>query len=303
MYYNISYILYKVLRRFSLDNQILDGRIYSREIEKELTIEVDKLKREGINPCLCVILVGNNPASLSYVMMKNKACIRVGIESRLLNFSESISQKELLDEINKLNNDKDVNGILVQLPLPKHINTSLMLETISINKDVDGFHPYNMGKLFANIDSFAPATPLGIMMLLKHYNIDVRGKDVTIIGASNIVGKPLAALMLNAGASVSICHILTKDLKKHTKDADIVCVGVGKVNLLTSDMVKDGAIVVDIGINKLEDSRIVGDADFINVSKKASFITPVPGGVGPMTISALLQNTIKSAKIQNKFSK
>lgn len=286
-----------------MDNQILDGRILSREIEKELTIEVDKLKREGINPYLCVILVGNNPASLSYVTMKNKACTRVGIESRLLNFSESISQKELLDEINKLNNDKDVNGILVQLPLPEHIDTSLMLETISINKDVDGFHPYNMGKLFANIDSFAPATPLGIMMLLKHYNIDVKGKDVTIIGASNIVGKPLAALMLNAGASVSICHILTKDLKKHTKDADIVCVGVGKVNLLTNDMVKDGAIIVDIGINKLEDGRIVGDADFVNVSKKASFITPVPGGVGPMTISALLQNTIKSAKIQNKFSK
>ncbi len=285
-----------------IDN-ILDGKAVSAIMQKDIATKVVNLKQNGINPCLCVVLVGDNPASTSYVKMKNKACERVGIESRILHFGDDISQDTLLDEIDKLNHDKSINGILVQLPLPKHINSELILERIDINKDVDGFHPYNVGKLYEHIDSFIPATPLGIMMLLKHYNIDVKGKDVTIIGASNIVGKPLASLMLNANASVTICHIFTKDIKKHTIDADIVCVGVGKVGLLTADMIKEGAIVIDIGINKLESGEIVGDVDFINVAKKTSFITPVPGGVGPMTISALLQNTIKSATIQNQFSK
>ncbi len=282
---------------------ILDGKAYSQDIEKELSIEVDKLNSLNIFPCLCVILVGNNAASLSYVTMKHKACSRIGIESRIIRFDENISQDDLLNEICKLNNDKNVNGILVQLPLPKHINSNTILESIDINKDVDGFHPYNMGKLFCNLDSFLPATPLGIMMLLNHYKIDIKGKDVVIVGASNIVGKPLASLMLNAGASVSICHILTKDVSKFTKDADIVCVGVGKALMLSDNMVKDGAIVIDIGINKLDDGSIVGDVDFINVSKKTSYITPVPGGVGPMTISALLLNTINATKIQHKVVK
>lgn len=282
---------------------ILDGKAYSQEIEKELSIEVDRLKAIHITPCLYVILVGDNPASLSYVTMKNKACSRVGIESKIIKFDENISQNVLLDEIDKLNNDKNVNGILVQLPLPKHINSNIILESIDINKDVDGFHPYNMGRLFCNLDSLLPATPFGIMMLLEHYKIDVKGKDVVIVGASNIVGKPLASLMLNAGASVSVCHIFTKDVKKFTKDADIVCVGVGKALLLSDDMVKDGAIIVDIGINKLDDGSIVGDVDFKNVSMKASYITPVPGGVGPMTISALLINTIKASKLQYEVAK
>lgn len=282
---------------------ILNGKAYSQEIEKELSIEVARLKDFNITPCLYVILVGNDPASFSYVTMKNKACNRVGIESKIIRFEESVSQDELLNEIYKLNNDKKVNGILVQLPLPKHINSSAILESIDINKDVDGFHPYNMGRLFCNLDSLFPATSLGIMMLLNHYNIDVKGKDVVIVGASNIVGKPLSLLMLNAGASVSICHILTKDVKKYTKDADIVCVGVGKVKLLSDDMIKDGAIIIDIGINKLDDGSIVGDVDFKNVSIKASYITPVPGGVGPMTISALLSNTIKATKLQYKAIK
>lgn len=282
---------------------ILDGKAYSQEIEKNISIEVDYLKALGITPCLYVILVGNNPASLSYVTMKNKACNRVGIESKIIRFDENISQDTLLDEIQKLNNNKNVNGILVQLPLPKHIDSNIILESIDVNKDVDGFHPYNMGRLFCGLDSLLSATPFGIMMLLEHYSIEVKSKDVVIIGASNIVGKPLASLMLNAGASVSICHIFTKDIKKYTKEADIICVGVGKPSLLSSDMVKDGAIIIDIGINKLSDGSIVGDVDFKNVSIKSSYITPVPGGVGPMTIGALLINTIKATKLQYKVDK
>ncbi|RAX51813.1 bifunctional methylenetetrahydrofolate dehydrogenase/methenyltetrahydrofolate cyclohydrolase [Helicobacter sp. 16-1353] len=291
-----------------MDNKILDGRALSKVIEERLTLEVNEIKSQGIFPKLCVVLVGDNPASQSYVKMKANACKRVGIESQLLHFGENTSQDELLATLDSLNSDKSVNGILVQLPLPSHIDTNLILEKIAVEKDVDGFHPYNVGQLLIGGDfapdslnaCFAPATPLGVMLLLKHYNIDVRSKDVTIIGASNIVGKPLSSLMLNAGASVSICHILTKDLKAHTINADIICVGVGKVNLLTSDMIKNGAIIIDIGINKLPNGAIVGDVDYENVAKKCSFITPVPGGVGPMTISALLQNTIKSAKIQNQ---
>lgn len=287
--------------------KILDGKMLGSMFEQKLIKEVESLKSQNINPSLCVILVGDNPASLSYVNMKSLAAKRVGIESRFFHFALDFSQDELLEEIDKLNKDSSVNGILVQLPLPKHINTDLILKSIDVNKDVDGFHPYNVGKLYQNISllsnslPFVPATPLGIMLLLEHYKIEIKGKDVTIIGASNIVGKPLASLMLNAGASITICHIFTKDLKKHTKDADIICVGVGKVNLLKEDMIKHNAIIIDIGINKLQNGKVVGDVDYDNVSKKASFITPVPGGVGPMTISALLQNTIKSAKIQNQF--
>lgn len=283
--------------------KILDGKSLSQNIEKDLALEVHKLHNQGIKVCLCVILVGDNPASTSYVNMKARACKRVGIESKLLHFDETITQKKLLEEIDKLNKDKNINGILVQLPLPKHIEAGKILESVDASKDVDGFNPCNSGKLCANIDSFVPATPLGIINLLKHYNISLEGREVVIIGASNIVGKPLLLLMLNAGATISICHILTKDLKLHTLKADIVCVGVGKANLLSADMIKENAIIIDIGINKLENGKIVGDVDFENVSKKASYITPVPGGVGPMTISALLQNTIKSAKIQNAISK
>ncbi|MDE6886446.1 MAG: bifunctional methylenetetrahydrofolate dehydrogenase/methenyltetrahydrofolate cyclohydrolase FolD [Helicobacteraceae bacterium] len=283
--------------------KILDGKSLSQNIEKDLALEVQNLHNQGIKVCLCVILVGDNPASTSYVNMKARACKRVGIESKLLHFDETITQKKLLEEIDKLNKDKNINGILVQLPLPRHIEAGKILESVDASKDVDGFNPCNSGKLCANIDSFVPATPLGIINLLKHYNISLEGKEVAIIGASNIVGKPLLLLMLNAGATISICHILTKDLKLHTLKADIVCVGVGKANLLSADMIKENAIIIDIGINKLENGKIVGDVDFENVSKKASYITPVPGGVGPMTISALLQNTIKSAKIQNTISK
>jgi len=195
-----------------------------------------------------------------------------------------------------INENPNIHGLLIQLPLPKHIDTTKILERVSPKKDVDGFHPYNMGRLVEGLDTFAPCTPLGVMELFKEYNIDVYGKDVCVVGASNIVGKPMWALLVNEMATVDICHIATKDLAAHTKRADIVIVGVGKPNLITADMVKDDVIVVDIGINKLPDGRLVGDVDFENVSKKASYITPVPGGVGPMTIAMLLKNTLKAAK-------
>lgn len=308
-----------------LDGKILDGRKISDEILHKVADEVVALKASGITPKLCVILVGENPASVSYVNMKHRACETTGIASLVLKFSEDISQDFLLDEISKLNDDKSISGILVQLPLPKHIDERRILESIAIAKDVDGFHFYNVGRLWSDrgifrdisqdfllenygvLDSakmplLAPATPLGIMKLLQAYEISPKGKNVAIIGASNIVGKPLCALMLNAGASVSLCHILTKDISEFSKNADIVCVGVGVAGLLKGDMIKDGAIVIDIGINKV-DGKIVGDVDFDSVAKRASFITPVPGGVGPMTISALLQNTLTCAKFLNMQNK
>jgi methylenetetrahydrofolate dehydrogenase (NADP+)/methenyltetrahydrofolate cyclohydrolase len=228
--------------------------------------------------------------------MKAKACKASGIYSIVHEFPETITENELLDTIERINQNPNIHGLLIQLPLPKHINTTKVLEAVSPQKDVDGFHPYNVGRLVAGLDSFAPCTPLGVMEMFKEYNIDVKGLDACVVGASNIVGKPMQALLLNQFATVDICHIYTKDLAKHTKKADIVIVGVGKVNLITQDMIKEGAIVVDIGINRLENGKLVGDVDFENVSKKSSFITPVPGGVGPMTIAMLLKNTIKSAQ-------
>jgi methylenetetrahydrofolate dehydrogenase (NADP+)/methenyltetrahydrofolate cyclohydrolase len=209
---------------------------------------------------------------------------------------ETISQEKILEIINMMNQNPNIDGILVQLPLPKHVDTTVILEAIDPNKDVDGFHPYNVGRVVAGLDGFIPATPYGVMELLKEYDIDPKGKDVCVVGASNIVGKPMATLLLNANATVDITHIYTKDLKAHTLNADIICVGAGVVNLITEDMVKDDVIVIDIGINRLEDGRLVGDADYENVSPKCSYITPVPGGVGPMTIAMLLKNTLKAAK-------
>lgn len=275
---------------------LLDGKALATKIEKELISEVANLKNHSITPTLAVVLVGEDPASCAYVNMKVKACERVGIVSIAKRLDAKITQDELLKVIAELDGDEEIDGILIQLPLPKHIDTKEILEAVSYQKDVDGFHPFNVGRILTGIEAFAPATPLGVMNLLKNYNLSVSGKNVAIIGASNIVGKPLASLMLNAGATVSICHILTQDVSFFTKNADIVCVGVGKPNLITADMIKEGAIVIDIGINRLSDGRLVGDVDFDLVSKKSSFITPVPGGVGPMTIVSLLQNTILGAK-------
>jgi len=282
---------------------ILDGKKLSSKIKEELKSEVEELKSQGITPGLAVILVGNDPASHTYVRMKRNACQDVGIYSVVHEFPENITEKELLSTIDMINENPNIHGLLIQLPLPKHIDTTKVLERVSPKKDVDGFHPYNMGRLVEGLDTFAPCTPLGVMELFKEYNIDLVGKDVCVVGASNIVGKPMWALLVNAWATVDICHIETRDLAAHTKRADIVIVGVGKPNLITADMVKEGVIVVDIGINKLPNGKLVGDVDFDEVSKKASYITPVPGGVGPMTIAMLLKNTVKAAKNLAKESK
>ncbi|RAX58141.1 bifunctional methylenetetrahydrofolate dehydrogenase/methenyltetrahydrofolate cyclohydrolase [Helicobacter monodelphidis] len=279
--------------------QLLDGKKIAENIEQQLTQEVNLIyEKYQKKPILAVILVGDDPASQSYVRMKKKASERVGIQAILHLLSRETTQEELEGLIQQLNDDSNINGILVQLPLPAHLNTHSILAKISVHKDVDGFHPYNVGRVMSGLNAFIPATPKGIMTLLKSYNIPLRGKNVVIVGASNIVGKPLYALMLNAETTVCICHIYTKNLTFHTQNADIVCVGVGKPNLITAGMVKEGAIVIDIGINKLN-HHIVGDVDFKNVSPLCSYITPVPGGVGPMTIISLLENTLIAFRQQN----
>jgi len=275
---------------------ILDGKKLSNKIRENVKVEVQKLQKKDITPGLAVILVGEDPASAAYVKMKSKACKEAGIYSIAHEMPESISQDKMLEIIELMNQNPNIDGILVQLPLPKQIDTTVVLEAINPSKDVDGFHPYNVGRVVAGLDGFIPATPYGVMKLLEEYDIDPKGKNVCVVGASDIVGKPMATLMLNANATVDICHIYTKDLKAHTLNADIICVGVGVVNLIKEDMVKDGAIIVDIGINRLESGKLTGDVDFDTVSPKCSYITPVPGGVGPMTIAMLLENTIKSAK-------
>ncbi|MCQ2787935.1 bifunctional methylenetetrahydrofolate dehydrogenase/methenyltetrahydrofolate cyclohydrolase FolD [Helicobacter pylori] len=272
---------------------LLDGQALAYDIEKDLKNKIQTITAQTHKrPKLAVILVGKDPASITYVNMKIKACERVGMDFDLKTLQENITEAKLLSLIKDYNTDQNISGVLVQLPLPRHIDTKMILEAIDPNKDVDGFHPLNIGKLCTQKESFLPATPMGVMRLLKHYHIGIKGKDVAIIGASNIIGKPLSMLMLNAGASVSVCHILTKDISFYTQNADIVCVGVGKPDLIKASMLKKGAVVVDIGINHLNDGRIVGDVDFTNVQKVAGFITPVPKGVGPMTIVSLLENTL-----------
>ena len=277
--------------------QLIDGKSLATKVQTTVAAEVAQLKQEkNIVPGLAVILVGDDPASHAYVNMKAKACEKVGLYSITHNMPDTISQDEIIATIEMMNNNPRIDGILVQLPLPKHIDTDKILEVIDPKKDVDGFHAYNVGRLVTGLDSFVPCTPLGVMKLFEEYDIDLRGKDVCVVGASNIVGKPMASLLLNAEATVTITHIHTKDLKAHTSRADIVVVGVGVPGLIKEDMVKEGAIVIDIGTNRIEDGSLVGDVDFKNVSPKCSYITPVPGGVGPMTISMLLSNTLKSAK-------
>jgi len=277
--------------------QLLDGTKLAKKLKEQIKQEVKTLQKEqNITPGLGVILVGDDSASATYVNMKSKACKEAGIYSVVHEMPESISQDDILKTISFMNNDANLDGILVQLPLPKHIDSSLLLEAIKPCKDVDGFHPFNVGRLVCGLDGFIPATALGIMELLKEYDICLKGKDVCIVGASNIVGKPLASLFLNANSSVDICHVFTKDLKAHTLRADIVCVATGVAKLIKEDMIKENCIIIDIGMNKLEDGSICGDADFKNLCNKCSFITPVPKGVGPMTIASLLKNTLKAAK-------
>ena len=278
--------------------QILDGKALAQKIEKNVASQVVDLKANtGRTPGLAVILVGQDPASAAYVNMKKKACDRVGFYSVTHEMPEDISQEAIENTITMMNQNPNIDGILVQLPLPPQIDTTKILELVDPAKDVDGFHPYNVGRLVTNLDGFVPCTPLGVMELLAEYDIDVKGKNCVVVGASNIVGKPMAALLLNADATVEICHIFTDDLKKHTQDADIILVGVGVINLIKEDMVKEDAIIIDIGINRADNGKLVGDVDFENVAPKCSYITPVPGGVGPMTIAMLLSNTLKASKL------
>ncbi|SHO81106.1 Methylenetetrahydrofolate dehydrogenase (NADP+) / Methenyltetrahydrofolate cyclohydrolase [hydrothermal vent metagenome] len=277
--------------------QIIDGKALSKKIKNRLKEETSNLKEsQNIVPGLAVIIIGDDPASRAYVGMKAKACKEVGFYSIVHEMPNSITQDEIIDTIKMMNSNPRIDGILVQLPLPKHIDTDKILEVIEPKKDVDGFHAYNVGRLVTGLDSFVACTPLGVMEMFKEYNIELQGKDVCVVGASNIVGKPMASLLLNANATVTVTHIYTKDLASHTKKADIVIVGVGVPHLIKENMIKDGAVVIDIGINRLEDGSLTGDVDYDNVAPKCSYITPVPGGVGPMTISMLLANTLKSAK-------
>ena len=280
---------------------LLDGKILSAKIKEEVKVEVTQIvKEKNITPGLAVILVGNDAASATYVASKAKACKDAGIYSVVHEMPESITQEELLDTINMMNNNPKLDGILVQLPLPKHIDTTTVLEAINPLKDVDGFHPYNVGRMVSNLDSFLSATPFGVMRMFEEHNIELSGKDVVVIGSSDIVGKPMASLLINRKATVTVCNSRTKDLKSHTSKADIVIIAVGVPYLLKEDMVKDGAIVIDVGINRLDTGKLVGDSDFEGLKNKCSFLTPVPGGVGPMTIAMLLKNTIKAAKLREK---
>ncbi len=275
---------------------LLDGKALSKKIREQIKQRVSKIKSQGIIPGLAVILVGDNPASQLYVNMKTKACEDVGIYSINHRMPAEVSEEELVNVIRMLNDNPMVHGILVQLPLPKHIREENVIEAIDYKKDVDGFHPYSVGRLVRGNPLFYPCTPYGIMKLFEEYNIELRGKDVVIVGAGNITGKPMASMLTNAFSTVQLCHIHTKDLEIKTKRADILISAVGKPNLITQDMVKEGSVVVDVGVSRLN-NRVVGDVDFENVSKKASYITPVPGGVGPMTIAMLLYNTIKAIEI------
>ena len=280
---------------------LLDGKILSAKIKEEVKVEVTQIvKEKNITPGLAVILVGNDAASATYVASKAKACKDAGIYSVVHEMPESITQEELLETINMMNNNPKLDGILVQLPLPKHIDTTTVLEAINPLKDVDGFHPYNVGRMVSNLDSFLSATPFGVMRMFEEHNIELSGKDVVVIGSSDIVGKPMASLLINKKATVTVCNSRTKDLKAHTSKADIVIIAVGVPYLLKEDMVKDGAVVIDVGINRLDTGKLVGDADFEGLKNKCSFLTPVPGGVGPMTIAMLLKNTIKAAKLRDK---
>lgn len=275
---------------------IIDGKKLAKEIRENLKIKCEELKERGIEPKLAVILVGNDKPSQIYVKNKSKACEEIGIKFEEYLLDENITQKELINLIEKLNKDNTIHGILLQSPIPEQLDINEAFRKILPEKDVDGFNPVNVGKLVLNQDTFVSCTPYGIMKMFEAYNIDLTGKNVTIIGRSNIVGKPLIQCCLNKNATVTICHSKTKELKEHTKKADILIVAIGKSKFITEDMVKKDAIVIDVGINRDENGKLTGDVDFENVEKKASFITPVPGGVGPMTIAMLMNNVLKATK-------
>jgi len=274
---------------------ILDGKKAAQKIRNKLKEKVDTLKENGITPKLAVIMVGEDVGSKIYVKNKSKACEEIGIKYEEYLLDENTSMEELLDLINKLNDRKDVHGILLQSPIPKHLDINLAIKAISPDKDVDGFHPVNVGKLVLGQETFVSCTPFGVIKLLEEYNIEMAGKNVVIVGRSNIVGKPLIQCLLNKDATITVCHSKTENVKEITKRADIVIVAIGKAKFLTADMVKENAVVVDVGINRNAEGKVCGDVDFENVSKIASYITPVPGGIGPMTIAMLMHNIVKAA--------
>ncbi len=280
-------------------SNIIDGKLISAKVKGEVAKEIKALTEKGVHAGLAVVIVGDNQASRVYVNSKKKACAECGIESYEYALDERTSEEELLNLVAKLNSDDKVSGILVQLPLPKHINEERILEAISPKKDVDAFHAVNVGKIMIGNFSFLPCTPAGVMELLASTGVDITGKECVVIGRSNIVGKPMAMLLLHKSATVTICHSRTVDLASVCKRADILVSAVGIANFVTADMVKDGAIVIDVGMNRNSEGKLCGDVDFDEVKKKTSHITPVPGGVGPMTIAMLMQNTLTAAKEQN----
>ena len=278
---------------------IINGKQLAQKIRGELKIKCNELKNKGIQPKLAVIMVGDNPASKVYVRNKSKACDEIGLNYEEHLLSEKITQEELINLIKKLNKDESVNGILLQSPIPNHLNINQAFKAISYRKDVDGFTPSSVGKLVIVEDTFISCTPYGVMKMFEEYNIDLTGKNLVILGRSNIVGKPLLQCCLNRNATVTICHSKTKNLSEYTKKADILISAIGKAKFVTKDMVKNDAVIIDVGINRDENGKMVGDVDFENVEPIASYITPVPGGVGPMTIAMLMNNVIKAAKEQN----
>ncbi len=281
------------------EEKILSGKIVSTKIKEDLKIEVEKLKKKEITPKLAVIMVGDNPASKVYVKNKSKACNQVGVDFEEFLLPENTSESELFELIDKLNEDKSVNGILLQSPVPKQIDQNKAFRRISEAKDVDGFNPYNVGNLCIGNDCFISCTPFGVMKILEYYNIDLEGKNAVVLGRSNIVGKPMVQCLLSKNATVTVCHSRTKNLREITKNADILIAAIGKPKYVTKDFIKEGAIVIDVGINRKEDSnKICGDVDFDDVIEKVSKITPVPGGVGPMTVAMLLYNLVKATKNQ-----
>jgi methylenetetrahydrofolate dehydrogenase (NADP+)/methenyltetrahydrofolate cyclohydrolase len=275
---------------------IIDGKLVSEQIREGLRGEIEHLKSEGITPGLAVILVGDDPASQVYVRNKARSCENLGMYSEVHRLSVDTTQVELLNMIEKLNNQSSIHGILVQLPLPNHISEKAVIESIRVDKDVDGFHPENVGRLVIGDECYVPCTPAGVIELLKHANVQLVGKHAVVIGRSNIVGKPVSLLLLQEHATVTICHIKTANLAEVIKTADIVIAAVGRAEMIGSQHIKPGAVVIDVGINRLADGRLVGDVDFEDVKQNASYITPVPGGVGPMTITMLLKNTVEAAR-------
>ncbi len=279
--------------------KIISGKEVSQAVKCRVADEIRELNAQGIESCLAVILVGDDPASRVYVNNKKKACEFCGIRSLEFVMPAETTQDELIELIEKLNNDKTVNGILCQLPLPKHIDEKTILNLIKPEKDVDAFHPENVGHIMIGDFNFLPCTPAGIMEMLRYEGISLDGKSCVVIGRSNIVGKPMAMLLLKENATVTICHSRTKNLREVVAQADVIVAAVGRPNFVTADMVKDGAVIIDVGINRMDDGKLCGDVDFEACKEKASYITPVPGGVGPMTIATLMQNTVTATKIQN----